>query len=282
MRHLGMTVVLVAAVLAWGGPARGAEIKDLLSGRIHPLSLQVKDLDGEWCRFTPGGQAESGNWTMMIYAAALGRGGGAYYTKGETVSIGTETYLVAYGRRTAEADLMTLMQRGPEAAKPEPLTEETPLSLSLLNLRTMGSLTDIRVFDLEEELAVSQQVVAKRSTLDSLSNLKNLGLAVQMFLADNHDVMPDMTDAVAVLEELGEYVKNDDVFFHPETGEPYGVNSSLSRRRLVDFGYPTSIAVFYEESPAEDGTRGVAFLDGHAARVSAGKWRRIKAPSGIQ
>ena len=103
-----------------------------------------------------------------------------------------------------------------------------------------------------------------------------------MFLADNEDVMPDMTDTVAVLDELGAYVRNEEVFFQPETGQAYGINSSLSQKRLAEVADPVSIAVFYEEEPGGDGKRGVAFLDGHAARVGEAEWEKVKAESGIE
>ncbi|MCJ7822280.1 MAG: hypothetical protein MUQ26_04240, partial [Armatimonadetes bacterium] len=150
-----------------------------------------------------------------------------------------------------------------------------------------------RQFNLEEEIAAYAEMLAAGAEMyeggeptggstDSLSNLKNLALAVQMFLADNEDVMPDMTDALAVLEELGDYVKNDEVFFRPDTGQAYGVNTSLSQKRLADVADVSNTAVFYEEEPGDDGTRGVAFLDGHAARVSPAQWEDIKAASGIE
>ena len=55
-------------------------------------------------------------------------------------------------------------------------------------------MTDIRAFNLEEELASYEDVFGEAVSQESLSNLKNLGLAVQMFLADNDGVMPDMMD----------------------------------------------------------------------------------------
>lgn len=281
MRQLVAAVMLLAVILACGTLCQAAELKALLSGEQYPLALQMKDLDGQWRRLSAGGGAEAGGLSQ-VYAAMFGGAGAVYYTKGETVSVGSETYLIAYTRRTRPVDYVTIMQRGPGAMPAEEVTAESSLSLSLLNLRTTGSLVDIRPFDLQQELAAHQEMFQETVSHDSLSNLKNLALALQMFLADNDDVMPDMTDTAAVLAELEEYVKNDDVFFHPDTGQPYGVNAALSGNRLVEFEDISSIAVFYETVAAGDGRRGVAFLDGHAARVTEAEWQAIKRKSGTK
>lgn len=291
MRHVGMAVVLLAALIGCSQAAQSAEMKDLLSGEKYALTLQMKDLDGQWRRLSAGA-AESGG-VAQVYAAMFGGGGGVYYTKGETVSVATETYLIAYTLRAKPVNYMTVIRGGPGAAPREELTAESPLGLSLLNLRAIGSLTDIRQFSLEEEIAAQAEMAAAAAEMytggepaggstDSLSNLKNLALAVQMFLADYEDVMPDMTDMVAVMDVLEEYVRNDEVFFQPDTGQAYGVNSSLSQKSLAEVADPVSVAVFYEEEPGDDGMRGVAFLDGHAARVSPAQWEDIKAESGIE
>lgn len=278
MRYPGMRVVVLLALLAFGQPVHGAGIRELMSGQTYSLSMQLKELDSEWRRFTPGGGSEAGG-LMAMYAGMFGGAGNVYYSRGETVTIGSETYLIAYGRRTRAIDMLSAMERGPRSVRPKVLTGETALSLSLLNLRTVGSLTDIRAFNLEEELASYEDVFGEAVSQESLSNLKNLGLAVQMFLADNDGVMPDMTDPVAVLDD---YVGSDEVFVHPETGQPYGVNRSLSERRLVEVEDPCGTAVFYEDEPADDGTRGVAFLDGHAARVTEAQWEEIKGKSSVE
>jgi hypothetical protein len=292
MRHVGIAVVLLAALIGCSQPAQSADLKDLLSGEKHALTLQMKDLDGQWRRLSTGGGGTGG--LAAVYAAMFGGAGNVYYTKGEMVSVATETYLIAYTLRTDPVGYMAVMRGGPGAGPTEELTAESPLCLSLLNLRATGSLTDIRQFNLEEEIAAQAKMAAATAAMvsgggeptggspESLSNLKNIALAVQMYLADYEDVMPDMTDMVAVMDELGEYVRNDEMFFQPDTGQSYGVNTSLSQKRLAEVRDPVSVAVFYEEEPGDDGTRGVAFLDGHAARVSPEQWEEIKAESGIE
>jgi hypothetical protein len=277
-------ILLVAAALAGcgqagGGVAGSTNLTELMSGDAYPLTLQMSDLDGEWRRFSlHGGGAE----LMQMYSAMLGGSGGVYYTKGDVVRSRGESYLVAYCRRAEAADFSSMMERGPMGAGPDELTPETALGLCLLNIGSMGSLVDIRQFSLEEELGGEAARPFEMPGADSLSNLKNLALALQMFLADNNDVMPDITDTQGAMEVLRYYVRDEDSFTNPETGELYVLNPSLATVRLADVADPVNIAVFYESSPDEDGMRAAAFLDGHAALLSESQWEEVKEASGIE
>lgn len=67
-----------------------------------------------------------------------------YYTKGQTVSIGSETYIVAYS-------LLSLAEK---------ISPELPLNLSLLNLKTIGSISNIRAFETVSETKVLEAQLA--------------------------------------------------------------------------------------------------------------------------
>jgi hypothetical protein len=115
-----------------------AELPDLLSGDRFPLTLKLKNLNNEWRGFSMSGQYEMGEW-MQTFSSMFGNSASnTYYTKGQTVNIGNETYMVAY-RIESRSDK---------------LTPETTLSLSLLNLRTIGSLNNIRLFNVEQEIVL--------------------------------------------------------------------------------------------------------------------------------
>lgn len=280
MRTTLMLAAIAALAVGLAPPCQAAELGDLLLGRVAPLTKKASDLDQTWTRFTPVGPSDS-PWAE-IYAMMSSQQGIVYYTKGVTVVAGGETYLIAYGRPPGVSSRAALMGGGPEAAAPEPLTVDTELTLSLLHLRTLGSLTDVRPFDFAKEVATQEEVAERAVSMQSLSNLKYLTLAVQMFLADNNDVMPDLSTTEAMQSALTVYVRNDDVFTDPRTGEPYGVNTALSEKRLATVQDPVRTAVFYEETPASDGRRAVAFLDGHAARISDREWQEVKRESGIE
>jgi hypothetical protein len=278
------TAMIVACIAAFALGAvqicAAAELGDVLTGKVHPLSLKAGELDGSWVRFTAVGDLNMA-WAQM-YAAMLGGQGAAYYTKGETVRAAGETYLVAYGRTLDRTTWTEMMRYREEPRQPEPLTGKTPLALSLLNLRTVGSLTNIEPFDLASEQEAHKESAEYENQARSLSNLKNLALALQMWMADHEDVLPDLSSVDTIQETLDEYVKNRSVFTHPGTDQTYAVNSSLSGLHLPTVKDPSGVAVFYEQTTWSDGTRGVGFLDGHAKRVDAQKWQEIKRVSGIR
>lgn len=293
MKRIGMMLLVALAMPALGGPGQGAEIKDLIYGEVFPLTVQLKALDSEWRRVTVAGQATD---YLQMYAAMFSGRSPAYYTKGETVTVGGETFIVAYQAQAQPFDLMAMMGRDAEPPAPEKLTPESVVTLSLLNLRAVGSLSDIRPFDLEQEIAESERLAERVSEAlgeqfeeaasaaaeaSSLSNLRQLALAMLMCAEDYDDALPPMENAEAMQEVLLPYVKNGDIFFHPETGEPYQPNPTLSGKRLADFADPAKTIAFYEPTPAEDGSRGAAFVDGHAKRVGPAEWERLKGISGI-
>lgn len=281
--------VLAAAALACGQPAAADDdvtLKDVLSGNVYPLSLALKDLDSSWRRVNAGGQSDMGGLTQMFTSLVSAMGGTAgFYTKGETVKLSGETYIIAY-RPKAKPLEFSMSGRG-QPPKPEKLTPDTPLLLSLLSLRTAGSLTDIdiRLFDMEEEIAASaagleeQEKTAQKAA--SLNNLKQMALALRRYAHDYDGTLPPMEDPGQVKTLLEPYVKDTAVFCDPRTGQPYLVNTSLSNHKLAHISNPVEMVVFYEASPDEDNSRRVSFLDGHAERILESEWPLVKKRSKI-
>ena len=148
------------------------DFKDLLYGKSVPLSFQLKELNAEW-RCISVSDATAGNSAtgLMtgIMGAMFGGGGGAgkeqtlavYYTKGQILTIAGETFVVTYRSHLKQPDLMALIAEGeknggkepdPEKFKPEKLTPESKLTVSLLNIKTIGSIHDVHTFDMKEEI----------------------------------------------------------------------------------------------------------------------------------
>jgi hypothetical protein len=278
-----MTLTLTGTVLG-----QGMSFQELLSGKTVPLTLKLKDLNDEWRRINLGGSS-GGAGALAIYSAMFGGGlgGGVYYTKGQTVTVGGETYLVAYRAQTKSPDMASMQQlmRSGQMPEPEKPTAQTTLSLSLLNLRTTGSFNDIRPFNLEFELTGNETALATEGEKRaqevndaSLSNLRKLGTALLTYERDRK-VLPLLTDVRTAQEELVLYVSSKDVFAQPETKKPYQPNPSLSGKKLADIAKPEKTVVFYEATASPDGTRGVLFLDGHADRIPENNWKRIKQDS---
>lgn len=151
----------------------GSGLAETISGKATPLERTLKDFDESWRRFTvsePGGSPVNRFLPLPGAHGLLLTGPAVYYTRGQTVSVGSETFIVAYRRRDEGAGLAALMaadRAGQAPPKPEPLTLDTPLYMSLLNLRTLGSLNGIRPVVASSEIEESKAAIAR--TWDALT-----------------------------------------------------------------------------------------------------------------
>ena len=169
--------LLLPTTATWAG-----DLQNLLSGSKYPLATKVGELDQTWRRFTlhTSGNA-SGNVSVSV-TGGTGTSGSSqnniadltgsrtYLTKGQTVSANGQIYLVAYQMPGNGLDFSGLIQA--LATKTPPaftvLTAETTLPLSLLDLKSIGSLDDIRAFDLKREIAESEK--AAQTIANALKN----------------------------------------------------------------------------------------------------------------
>jgi hypothetical protein len=119
-------------------------LANVLSGNTVPTSIELKKLTPEWRAMSTNGQFEFGNFQAFISIFGGGSFATTYYTKGQTVSIGSETYIVAYS-------LLSLVEK---------VAPETLLNLSLLNLKTIGTMSNIRSFDAIAETKVLERQLA--------------------------------------------------------------------------------------------------------------------------
>jgi hypothetical protein len=201
MKRIG--IGLVMALVAVPALAQEGSFQQVLSPQGLPHTLKLKELNGEWrhlgIKGTEGSKSDAGDMLKQLMQlgmmangdkgknaggdAAMGMmflsmmggmfGGGsggdappAYYSKGQTIQLGGETFLVTYRYQPPANNLMQMaMQAGIEGKEPDlakmlaapALTEESDLTLTLVNARTIGTITDIRTFDLKKELEASQK-----------------------------------------------------------------------------------------------------------------------------
>ncbi len=285
--------ILLALAVAAIAHAEKTTLKDFLADKTVPLTLQLKDLNSDWRRVNIGGAADAAAGPARAYTALLGLaggGGGPYYTKGDTVVLEGETYLIAYRAQTKPIDYATLLRGGMRAEqmpKPEPPSPESLLALALVHLRTAGSLTDIRPFDLETELAGGDTSAAaldeardKAGRATGLQHLRALGVALLAYAQDGDKTLPPLQDLAATRKALLPYVKEEAVFAHPDTKEPYRANAALAGKKLAAIAQPADTIVFYEAKPVSN-TRGVLYLDGHCKRIPESEWPEVKRQSNL-
>ncbi|MDQ2732125.1 MAG: hypothetical protein M3Y56_10730 [Armatimonadota bacterium] len=280
-RSQAMLHVLTAltAALAFAIPAAAqtkTDFTSLMDGNRVPLILKLKDLGPDWRRFavSPGG-------TLDLYTFAYSRRIPSYYTRGLTETIGGETYLIAYQISVKSSDLAPLYRTPSETYHPTPITAETPISLSLLNLRTTGSLNDIQPFDLQQELHAADEEIRRDATKASANNLEQLAVAMVSYLQDYDDTFPPLTSAATMKKALQPFIPSESTFVQPDTKQPYQPNPFFSKRKLSVAKAPASTVMIYEATPGTDGKRAVAFVDGHVKRISETDWPKLKRDSHI-
>jgi hypothetical protein len=117
---------------------------DILKGNSIPTSIRLRELTPEWRAMSTNGQLEIGNFQAFVSLFGGGAFANNYYTKGQTVTIGSETYIVAYS-------MLSLAER---------VAPDLQLNLSLLNLKTIGSMSNIREFNAIAETKVLEKQLA--------------------------------------------------------------------------------------------------------------------------
>ncbi len=275
-------VLLSAPVFAQDNSDTGAALQQIVSGKLFPLTLMLKDLTPEWTSArisgTPDAGGSSGDAFLALMAGAMG-GSQHYYTKGESVKIASETYLVTYRPTIKQLDMSAL--RGSEPPKPDALTPETKLSLALVNVRLIGQLSEMAPFDLDAEITSTRMLDVKEAEADSMSNLKQVGLAMLQYVQDYDEVYPPMKSQEKVRKVLEPYVKNTAVFIHPGSKLPYQFNPNLSGKTLAKIADPAATVAAFEPVPDGSNVRAVCFVDGHVKRIPEAEWTKLKAKQKI-
>jgi hypothetical protein len=259
---------------------------EIIKGSKVPLTVKMKDLTGDvWRRMTVSGSGgpagpEASPMVNVITTLLQGPDASAYFTRGETISVDGQKFLIAYRMKPKPIDFEVL-ERSSAPPKPEPLTPDTELTLSLLNLSATNSFEDIRPFDWNVERTAIQERSAEERKSQSLNNLKQLALGVMMYVQDYDEILPPMQTPAKVQEVVQPYVKNPEMFKDPVTGEAYIPNPTLSQKKLAHIANPADFVLYFEPKPAPDGTRGIAFLDGSAKRIKEEDWPRYVRSSKI-
>jgi hypothetical protein len=127
--------------LAQNPAASNLNLNNIFSKNV-PTSVLLKDLNTEWQVMSVSTSVDSISGLFKLFA--LGGYGQKpapeplYFTKGHTLLIGTETYVVAYSLQEL----------------PDTITPNTTLNLSLLNVKTLGNPLNIHTFNAANETKV--------------------------------------------------------------------------------------------------------------------------------
>jgi hypothetical protein len=123
-----------------------------------PNTVLLRNLTSEW-RCMGITSVNDFGLSSLAFGVLGGFSGTSYYTKGQSVLVGSENYLVVYSLINT----------------PDKITVDTPLSLSLLSLKNTGTFGNIRNFDLAKETKVleKQLTFLKRGPFGSISTEDN-------------------------------------------------------------------------------------------------------------
>lgn len=260
-------------------PARAQDVSldSVLAGRDRPLSILAKQLNQDYRRMVVGGPAGIASMQTLMIGAQTGVEMGLYFSKGEIVTAGGESYLIAY-RPQFDIDPMLFNGHGhggdDEPVRARKLRPNMALSLSLLNLRTNARLDDIRIFDPQRDMETPQE-----SSEASERNLRALGRGLlTYFNGRGRGAMPAMTSELtpALKRTFYPFVHDQNLWLQPATEEPYRPNPRVSSLNVKNVANRKFLVAFSEATPGSDGRRGALFLDGHVERVSAARWRQLQ------
>lgn len=253
-----------------------------LSGDKHPLTIKLKDLDSSWRRMSVTKAAGMDILPMLALGRSMAAINDAYYTHGETIAVGSETFLVSYHYTPTLSELNDLSQGKKSLPLPQP--PDTLLTLSLINVRQISSLDDVRPNTPEmQDQSLAQAQVQTQKTVEetSVENLKQIGMALLQYTQDADEDLPPMRTVAEADEAIYPFLKDRTLFEHPGTHQLYQTNTSLSQRNLGTFKDPARMVLYFEASPGDDGKRAVLFLDGHVKRIPEAQWPALKAASHV-
>ncbi len=256
--------------------ARQLSLKELISGKAVPLSVRAKDLDESFARFQSEGSTADAQQRMMIrnmYGMNVAANS-IYFTKGDTVKLESGTYLIVYGLEN-RIDMEAIARHDMRALQtPRKLRPKDKLLLSLLDLKNVGNITDLRPFNFDDEM----ENEADRNVA-VVNTLQQLGAGILQWKHNRgQERLPKWTQLVtpALRQQMYPFVHDYRLWDHPSTGETFRLNVALAGVRLPDVTNRSDVYMAYEVTPAADTTRGVLFADGRAERVSNERWEQLK------
>ena len=86
--------------------------------------------------------------------------------------------------------------------------------------------------------------------------------------------MPKPTEQKSIFSLIN---ASTDTIRHPLTKQPYRCNPAIYGKCLGEINHPEQMPAFYEGSNWSDGSRIVAYLDGHIEELNAAAWARLQA-----
>lgn len=176
-------------------------------------------------------------------------------------------YVIDFGAMIADS---TGENRG---SMPTPVFTETWIEAGrVVQWSPRPALTKARILEVFGKEDVPGSSAAARSS--ALSNVKQIALGFIIYSGDADDKFPK-ADSTAIAKSLVmPYTKNEKIWTTPAGGRVL-YNVALSGVDATSLENPAETLLVWEEKAYPDGTRAVAFADGHAKREDEAEWSRV-------
>jgi hypothetical protein len=287
-------IALLIGLLASFAPAqeqRGAD--DLFKANLPKAKIAIADLADDYHAIVlHGGDSGIGDmFSNPLSLMILGMGHsspdsgetqrvmdatGISFTRGETVEFGGIKFLITY---KMAVDIQSLDNIAKGMAKPE-------LELTLVRFDAIKTIVPrpevtkatfasmIAAPGPGQPLTPMQGEAAKEATR---SNFKQASLGIIMYQGDYDDDFPYVQDTKSALAVTMPYIKNKEVFksLNPIPSE-FRLNMAISGVNASAIASPGETPLYYESQAWPDGTRCVAYCDGHVKFVDSEEWKRLE------
>lgn len=305
---LRILTVLFTLAMTLSSRAQVLTLTDLLVSDQLPTLLSLKDLSPSYKAVritTSSGPADamSSLMPLMMMSSPENRDKsndlvsmvGTYWTTGKTVNVANQNYLVGYkldlsinakptgsGSPLGVALKLSLIRSDAILViTPEPLITPERLAAALISSEySFNDASSIRIEGTTAETAAilapvfSQAKLAATKT-QALSNVKQISIALIVYASDYDDVFPYVQSTGGAIKATEPYSKTVKTWWSP-SGSRFLFNSALAGVSQVTLEDPSKTVLVYTETPWPDGSREVGYADGHAKRVQANEWEKLK------
>jgi prepilin-type processing-associated H-X9-DG protein len=292
---LGLLVLPAALAMA----QEPATLKSLVDGTVAPNRLKPADLTDEYWPVqislsgVGGGMFDMMGLMPLMMMGAIGGGDKAEpqlaalkaaqvsWTKGQTVQLGNTPFLVTY-----KLDFDPLTMGGAQTpmlhlvlVKPEAITSLGSMPdytkeqfISALNSRAESAASDAP----GEAIPIPPPADLGEAKSRSVSNVKQAALGMMMYMADYDEQIPYVQSTKSAIGVVRPYLKSDSVWttFNPN-GNRVLMAMNLAGVSFDEVESPSETPFLYEERAWPDGSRIVAYFDGHVKTVSSAEWQAL-------
>lgn len=266
--------------------AQEISLKDALGGAKWKSEIPASEIPSGWNAVRIKVQGFQSFYDTLMPFLLLSGGGNASeepimqllrlseisWTDGEWKTIDGESYLITYQMHVELPDLMK--SRNKADLTPPNLQLRLIRKSSITSLEPLAGVTKddyTKVLLPDTALSSPSQIAAKRAA--TLSNMKQISLGLIMYASDYDDVLPYAQGTEAVKYVTYPYIKNVQIWktYNPNGGD-IRFNMCLAGADFADIERPAETVMFYESKQWPDGTRCVAFTDGHVKMLDPNVW----------